>query len=55
MADSRQKPSRTPPSDRPPTDGTTPRLRDQDVVKNEGLRGPVVRGGVESMAALWED
>jgi hypothetical protein len=55
MADGRPRPPRTPPSARPPTDGVTPRLRDEDVVKNEALRGLVVRGGAQSMAALWED
>jgi hypothetical protein len=55
MADNRRGPSRTPRSSRPPSDGPTPRLRDEDVTKNEALRGLVVRGGAESMAALWED
>ena len=43
MADNRRGPSRT------------PRLRDEDVTKNEGLRGLVVRGGAGAVPAVWED
>ena len=55
MADNRRGPSRTPRSSRPPSDGPTPRLRDEDVTKNEALRGLVVRGSVGAVPAVWED
>ena len=46
---------RTPGSARPPSEPATPRLRPDDVVKNEELRGPVVRGGVGAVPSVWED
>ena len=40
---------------RPPVGGAPPPLRKEDVSKNEGLRGPVVRGGVGAVPSVWED
>ena len=56
MADDRRPPKRPLPSSaRPPSDRAVPPLRDDDVFKNEGLRGLVVRAGVGALPAVWED
>jgi hypothetical protein len=32
-----------------------PPLRKEDVTKNDGLRGLVVRGGAGAVPSVWED
>jgi len=56
MADARKrsKPS-VPAGAKLPSDNAAPPLRDDDVSKNEGLRGLVVRAGVGALPAVWED
>jgi len=44
-----------PSSAQPPSDNAPPPLRKEDVTKNEGLRGLVVRGGAGAVPAVWED
>jgi hypothetical protein len=53
-AGKRSKPS-VPAGAKPPSDNAAPPLRDDDVFKNEGLRGLVVRAGVGALPAVWED
>ena len=50
----RKRPS-VPSKARPLSDGATPPLRKDDVTKNDGLRGLVVRGGLGAVPAVWED
>jgi hypothetical protein len=56
MADARrQSKPPVPAGARPLPDNAAPPLRDDDVFKNEGLRGLVVRAGVGALPAVWED
>lgn len=40
---------------RPPRGGGPPPLRQDDAAVAPRIRGPVVRGGAQSAAAVWED
>jgi len=56
MADAGKRSRRPVPAGaRLPSDNAAPPLRDDDVFKNEGLRGLVVRAGVGALPAVWED
>jgi hypothetical protein len=55
MRSDRKRPPPTPSSARPPSNGALPPLRKEDVTKNDGLRGLVVRGGAGAVPAVWED
>jgi len=56
MADAgRQSKRHVPAGAKPLPDNAAPPLRDDDVFKNEGLRGLVVRAGVGALPAVWED
>ncbi len=56
MADAgKQSRSPLPAGAKPLPDNVAPPLRDDDVFKNEGLRGLVVRAGVGALPAVWED
>ena len=57
MADAgrQSKSSLAPSGAKPLPDNAAPPLRDDDVSKNEELRGLVVRAGVGALPAVWED
>jgi len=56
MADAGKRSRRSVPAGaKPLPDNAAPPLRDDDVIKNEGLRGLVVRAGVGALPAVWED
>ncbi len=56
MADAgRQSKRPVPAGAKPLPDNVAPPLRDDDVTKNEELRGLVVRAGVGALPAVWED
>ena len=55
MRDERKDRASVPSRARPPSDGAVPPLREEDVTKNESLRGRVVRGGVGAVPSVWED